>query len=233
MANSKIYCLSDPHFPYHHKDTFAFHRAVKKKYRPDRIICLGDELDNHKGSFHEHDPDLPSWEDELANGIECIRELESIFPKMDVMESNHGSLWFRKAKAHGLPRRLLKSYEEVMGTKNWTWHFDLTIKMSNGKLCYFHHSKSADILKASQSLGMCVVFGHHHNKFDIRYWGCSRGLYWGMQLSCMADKDSLAQSYGRNNLHRPIVGNGMIINGQPKLLPMVLNKRGRWDGEVH
>ena len=231
--NAVVYCLSDPHFPYHHIDSFDFHRAVKKKYRPDRIICLGDELDNHKGSYHEHIPDLPSWEDELQKGIDCIRELESIFPKMDVMESNHGSLWFRKASTAGLPRRLLKSYEDVMGTKDWKWHFDLTIKLSNGQPCYFHHSKSADILKASQALGMCAVFGHHHNKFDIRYWGSSLGLFWGMQLSCMADKDSLAQSYGRNNLMRPIVGNGIIINGQPKLLPMVLNKRGRWDREVH
>ena len=233
MANAAIYCLSDPHFPYHHVDSFAFHKAVKKKYRPDKIICLGDELDNHKGSFHEHIPDLPSWEDELQKGIDCIHELEAIFPKMDVLESNHGSLWFRKASAAGLPRRLLRSYEEVLGTKQWKWHFDLIVKMSNGQPVYFHHSKSVNCLKTSQSMGMCAVQGHHHNLFSIQYWATPLGLYWALQLSCMADKDSLAQSYGKNNLQRPIVGNGIILNGQPKLLPMVLNRKGRWDGRVH
>jgi len=49
----------------------------------------------------------------------------------------------------------------------------------------------------------------------------------------MADKDSLAQNYGKNNLLRPMVGNGIIIDGQPHLLPMVLKKGGRWDGKVH
>jgi len=233
MANSAIYCISDPHFPYHHPQTFDFHKAVKRKYKPDRVICLGDELDNHKGSFHTHDPDLPSWEDELENGIACIKTLESIFPKMDVLESNHGSLWFRQAKAVGLPRRLLKSYEEVLGTKQWKWHFDLTVRMSNGKDVYFHHAKSVNCLLASKAVGMCAVQGHHHQLFSIQYWCNGRGLYWGMQLPCMADKDSLAQAYGKNNLHRPIVGCGIILNGQPKLLPMVLNKRGKWDGEVH
>lgn len=228
-----MYCLSDPHFPYHHVDTFAFHKAAKKKYRPDRVICLGDERDNHKGSFHEHDPNLPSWADELDRGTECLHELASIFPKIDFLESNHGSLWFRKANAAGLPKNLMKSYEEVCGVKGFKWHFDMTITLSNGEKCYFHHSKSADILRASQALGKSCVFGHHHQKFDIRYWGTSEGLFWGMQLSCMADKDSLAQAYGRNNLQRPIVGNGMIIEGQPRLLPMVLNKRGRWDKKMH
>ena len=233
MANSRIYCISDPHYPYHHIDSFDFHRAVKRKYKPDRIICMGDELDNHKGSFHTHDPDLPSWEDELEKGIACINELESIFPKMDVLESNHGSLWFRQAKAQGLPRRLLKSYEDVLGTKQWKWHFDLTIRMSNGKYVYFHHSKSVNCLLTSKGMGMCAVQGHHHNLFSIQYWGNALGLYWAMQLSCMADKDSLAANYGKNNLLRPIVGGGMIIDGQPKLLPMVLNKKAKWDGVVH
>lgn len=233
MANSRIYCLSDPHFPFHHRDTFDFHEAVAEKYKPDRIICLGDERDNHKGSYHEHEPELPSWEDELDLGNECLHRLAGIFPKIDFMESNHGSLWFRKAKTIGLPRKLMKSYEEVTGVKGFKWHFDLTVRMSDNNFVNFHHARSADILRASQQMGMSLVQGHHHNKFDIRYWSTSRGLFWGMQLPCMADKDSLAQSYGRNNLNRPMVGNGMILHGQPQLLPMVLKKGGRWNGKVH
>jgi len=31
---------------------------------------------------------------------------------------------------------------------------------------------------------------------------------------------------------RPIIGCGVILNGLPKLLPMVLNKGGRWNREL-
>jgi hypothetical protein len=31
---------------------------------------------------------------------------------------------------------------------------------------------------------------------------------------------------------RPIIGCAVIINGLPKLIPMVLNKSGRWIGKI-
>jgi hypothetical protein len=233
LANERIYCISDPHFPYHHPQSFDFHEAVKQKYNPDRIICLGDELDHHRGSFHIPEPELPSWEDELVKGLSCIKSLEQIFPRMDLLESNHGSLWFRQAKAAGLPRRLLKTYEQVLETKRWKWHFDLTIRMPDRKYVYFHHARSVNCLLTSKNMGMSAVQGHHHHLFSIQYWGNELALNWAMQLPCMADKDSLAQSYGKNNLQRPIVGCGIILHGQPRLLPMVLDKRGIWDGRIH
>lgn len=31
------------HIPYHHPDTIKFLKAVKKKYKPTRVVNLGDE----------------------------------------------------------------------------------------------------------------------------------------------------------------------------------------------
>ena len=233
MPNQRILVISDTHAPYSHPDALKFLRAIKKEYDPDKVIHIGDEIDSHAMSYHDSDPNLFSAGEELKRAREVIWEIEDLYPKVDVIESNHGSLWYRKAKTHGIPREAIRTYEEILKTKHWKWHFDLTIRMSNGKYCYFHHAKSVNCLLTSKAMGMCAVQGHHHQLFSIQYWGNELGLYWGMQLSCMADKDSLAQAYGKNNLHRPIVGDGIIINGQPKLLPMVLDKRGKWDGEVH
>jgi hypothetical protein len=37
---------------------------------------------------------------------------------------------------------------------------------------------------------------------------------------------------GKNTLKRPIIGCGAILDSQPKLLPMILEKGGRWNGET-
>ena len=44
------------------------------------------------------------------------------------------------------------------------------------------------------------------------------------------DDESLAFSYNKINPKRPLIGCGIILDGQPKLLPMVLEVGGRWNG---
>ena len=43
--NSRILLISDMHIPYHHPDLLAFLQHLKDKYKPTRVICLGDEVD--------------------------------------------------------------------------------------------------------------------------------------------------------------------------------------------
>ena len=90
---------------------------MKNKYlEPNSIILnLGDEIDGAKISFHDKDPDLPfSPCEELEKSIERIAELQEIFPKMDLCESNHGSLIYRRQKWAGLPRQVIKSYKQIL-----------------------------------------------------------------------------------------------------------------------
>jgi hypothetical protein len=53
-----------------------------------------------------------------------------------------------------------------------------------------------------------------------------------MRVGCMIDDESLAFEYNKTTLQRPVIGCGIIINGQPSLIPMVLNKKGRWIGRL-
>lgn len=233
MANKSVLIISDTHFPYEHPDTIGFLRALKKKYKPDRVVHIGDEIDGHAISFHPSDPDLASPGDELALAIEKLKDLYKLFPIVDVVESNHGSLVYRKGKFHGIPRAVFKSYRDVIDAPaGWRWHFDLTIKLSNGQQCYFCHGKSSQPGKLSQAMSMSTVQGHYHEQFSINYWANPNGLYWDMKVSCLVDDESLAFSYNNANMKRPIVGCGIILNGQPKLLPMVLDKKGRWIGKL-
>ena len=231
--NKCILIISDTHFPYHHQDTLPFLEAIRSEYKPDRIVHIGDEIDLHSVSYHDHDPDLLSPAEEFRQAIAYLKNLYSVFPRVDVIESNHGSLVYRKGKSSGLPRRVFKDYNEILeAPKGWRWHFDLTITASDGQPIYFCHGKTATHGGLSKSLGMKCVQGHYHEKFEIIYWANSLGLYWDMRVGCLVDDNSLAFAYNNTNLKRPIIGCGVIIEGQPKLIPMILNKRGRWIGKL-
>lgn len=227
--NQRILLVSDMHLPYGHQDTLPFLAYLKAKYKPTRVICLGDELDKHSLSFHSHDPDLASPSDELARALPMIKQLKKMFTKMDILESNHGSLAYRRAKANGIPRGYLKSYNDVLGVdSDWVWHYEMTITLPNGNKVYLHHGKAADIKKLSTSLGMCAVSGHYHQTFKVDYWANSLGLYWGMNVGCLIDDKSLAFAYNNCNLHRPLIGTGLIIDSQPVLFPLLMDESGSW-----
>ncbi len=229
VDNSRILVISDLHVPYHHPDSFAFLAAVAEKYKPTRIVCIGDEVDHHAMSFHDSDPDLLSAGEELRSSIKALKPLYKLFPNVDLIDSNHGSMAFRKGKHFGIPRKYLRDYGDVLESPTgWNWHGDLTLTLSNGSTVYFHHGLSADVMKVVNQRGTCVVQGHYHLKFCIGYSGNPESLLWGMNVGCSIDTHSMAFAYDKTNLGRPVIGHGIIIDGQPKLLPMILHKGGRW-----
>jgi len=229
--NSRILFISDLHIPFHHQDSFAFLLHLKQKYNPTRVICLGDELDQHSLSYHEKDPDLYSPGHELKVSLPFIQELEEIFPKMDILESNHGSLVWRKAKTNGIPKHYIKSYQDVLGVgSGWKWHFDMTLTLPDGTQCYVHHGKAADVLKLSQLMGMSAVQGHYHCDLGAKYWANPTGLYFGLQCGCLIDRDSYAYAYSNVNVKKQLIGTGLIIDSLPIVEPMVLLPSGCWKG---
>jgi hypothetical protein len=231
--NSCILCISDLHAPFNHPDAINFVKAVADKYQPTRVIVGGDEVDHHAMSFHDSDPDLPAAGDELLLAINKLRPLYDIFPVVDVLESNHGSMSYRKGKYHGIPRKYLRDYGDVLDApKGWTWHIDMTITLPTGVKCYLHHGLVKDIDKLVKMRGMCAVQFHYHEDAQIIYISNPENLLWGLQCGCLIDKRAMAFAYNKTNLKRPILSLGVIKDGYPLLIPMVLNKNGRWIGRL-
>ena len=233
QSNKSILVISDMHIPYNHPDLIPFLRAVKKKYDPTRIVCVGDEVDKHAMSFHDSDPDLMSAGDELQESIKSLKKIYKIFPVMDLVDSNHGSMVYRKGKAHGIPRKYLRDYGEVLeAPKTWKWHNTLTLTLPNKQKLFVCHGQSKNGLKLASTMGMCTVQGHYHTEFNIQYGSSPAQLYWSMQVGCLIDDKSLAFHYNKVTPSRPIIGLGIIVDSQPRLIPMVLNKGGRWNGKI-
>lgn len=230
--NKRVLVISDLHIPYHHEDAFRFLKAVRDFYEPTRTINVGDEADYHDISFHGSDPDLMSAGDELIATQKYCKKLQKIFPEMDLVHSNHGSLAYRRAMAEGLPRHFFKEYNEILEVHDgWNWHAELRFKSGNHEIIV-RHQFSANVLKAAQELGMSCVQGHYHSKFEIAYTSSPIALNWGMTVGCLIDSDALAFAYNKLQLKRPIIGVGFIEEGIPSLIPMLLNKNGRWVGKL-
>lgn len=230
--NRSLLVISDLHIPYHHPDSFKFLNALNTKYKPDRIICIGDEVDNHALSFHDTDPNLLSAGDELLLSIEYLKKLSTIFPKMDIIDSNHGSMVFRKTIHHGIPLKLIKSIGDILEAPDtWKWHNYLIVNCADKKVLFQHQIKK-NIHTEIGSRGMNIVQGHYHESLDIKYVNNSQQLLWSMSVGCLLDDNSMAFQYNKINPNRPVLGTGVIIEGWPRIIPMVLNKNGNWIGKI-
>lgn len=230
-----ILVIPDQHAPYHHPDAIDFLIEVAAAFRPELVVNLGDELDYHAMSFHDSDPNLDSAGVELEKGKAWLAKLAAVFPAQIVCDSNHGSMHYRKAKAHGLPVQLLRTYREIVfpkgGGDNWHWAESWRVKTKAGDVLFKHQSSGTILVDAAHNQANLMA-GHNHGNFSIEYSASSAFLYWGCYSGCLIDKDSYAFAYGKHSLRKPVIGCTVILNGCPMLIPMRLNKQGRWVGSL-
>jgi hypothetical protein len=233
MRNERILVIGDTHFPAHHRDTFAFLAALKKEFNPTRVVHIGDEADWHALSYHEKHVELPSAGDEMGAARRLLKRLEEMFPVMDLIESNHGSLPFRKAKTAGIPRATMRSYQEMWKTPKWAWHFKLDLRLPNSEWVQFYHGEAGTAYTRMQRTGTNTVHGHRHTEqyvMSARLPG--NRLVWSAQTGCLADFNHLALSYGKTNVQASNLGSLVIIDSVPRNMFMTLKKSGRWTGRL-
>lgn len=236
MKYNKIYksilVIGDFHAPFNHVDAVDFLAALNKKYKFDKVINIGDETDFHAMSYHDSDPDLPSAGYELELAIEELKPLYKLFPNVDLVDSNHGSMVLRKALTNGFPKKVLKEIREVLDAPTgWNWYTDITLNTPLGKV-YFCHGKSGTPGRLASQYGMSCVQGHFHEKAQVTYISTPDKLMFDAHTGCLVNDKSLAMNYNKVNPRRPIISSLVILNGIPQIIPMVLNKKGRWVGKL-
>lgn len=224
--------ISDMHVPYHHPDSIKFLDAIKKAYKPDLVVSVGDLADFHNISFHKSDPKLPNANDELLALQKGAAQLEKIFPSLYITLGNHDQLPSRRLFDQGIPNSFLKPYNDLYGVgKGWKFVDELIIK-DGEEILYVVHGITKDGRKLAAQRGVHVVQGHYHTECRIDYISNPRNLLWSMQVGCLIDKQALAFAYDKPNLNRPILSIGLVKQGQPLLMPMKLNSKSRWVGKL-
>lgn len=193
---------------------------------------MGDEVDQHTLGRWAHDPNGRSGGDELHEAIHSLRPWFKKYPRTYVCESNHTYRVYKKAFDHGIPSEFLRSIGEVYGAPDgWKWKdrwiFD-NILFEHGEFV----SGQTAALKAAMDNRMSTVIGHQHSFGGVIHSGAISGIIWGMNTGCLIDVDQYAFSYGKKLRRKPTLGTGIILNGIPLFIPMVLNQKGRWIGRL-
>lgn len=230
----KVLVISDIQAPFHHEDALAFLKAVKKKYKPNHIVNIGDLTDSYCLSAWGTDPDAISANEEIQRMQAFVKDLVKIFPKADILTSNHDLRLERAAVRAGIPRHFIKDYHEWMGLpKTWKFHDELEID----GILYSHGDEGGAggmnaSMKRAMHYGKSCVAGHLHTQANITYFANREQLIFGMQVGCLIDRKALAFAYAKKSLKKPVLAVGFIDNGVPLLIPMLLNDKGRWVGKL-
>ncbi len=224
--------ISDTHFPYQHRDTFAFLKAIKKKYNIQIAKHVGDVCDNHSSSFHDLEYGCLSAKEEYLEARKCCQKLAEIFPKLTISIGNHCKMTPRKAKASGIPEDHLKSYNEIYGV-NWNWVDHDWFKINQYDNCMMVHAMSVNTLTNAKTHSHCSVQGHHHGTCGIQYFADKQHLRWSMSTGCLIDPDSPAFNYSKGNTNnRPIIACGGLVDDSPVIFKMQLKADGRWNKKL-
>jgi hypothetical protein len=234
VNKSVVLAIPDIHFGQdsHHPDVFRFLSAIKAKYQPTTIICLGDEIEAANLGDWDKDPDGLSPGAELQESIKQLKKLYKIFPTVKVCTSNHTSRIYRRAFKAGMPKKLIKSYTEILEAPvGWQWADSWVVD----GVIYEHgegFSGQAGALKAAMANMQSTVIGHLHSYAGIQYYANSKHLVFGFNVGCLINRHSPVFNYAKNVKSKPIIGAGIITAGVPLFVPMRMNRRGRWTGKL-
>jgi hypothetical protein len=224
--------IPDPHFPAHHPDIFPFLLHIKKTYKPDTVVALGDLADQHAASRHPRDPDWYSIGHELDKVIETVQPLYEMFPDVLACIGNHDTRIHDRAFESGtMPKRLLPSFSRVYKSpKGWKWAdshevYGVIYEHGTGMSGEMGHKKAA--MQNMQS----TVIGHLHSSPGIAWYFNKKHAVFGMNAGCLIDVKSPAMAYGKHYKAKPGIGCGIVAYGVPSFVPMLLDRHGRWIGK--
>lgn len=219
-----VFIVGDLHLPFSKIGYLEFCRAQQEKYNCGSVIFIGDILDNHSVSYHEHDPEGKSIGDEYRLALAQAKQWYKVFPRAKVCIGNHDALPFRKAFTNGLPSTWLKSYQEILESpKDWEWDFTHQIE----GVIYIHGtglSGDQAAVNAARENRQSTVIGHLHTISNIKFMASYKDLIFGMTVGCGIDFESYAFAYGKQQTRKPVISCGIVLQGtQPILIPMNLD----------
>jgi hypothetical protein len=229
-VNSVVLAIPDLHCPFEHPDALAFLIAVRDKIKPDKIVCLGDEIDAHAYSRWPKDPDGMGAGQELKAAIEALIPFYVAFPNVQVCVSNHTIRPKKMMRDIGLPAAFWPKYETMLNAPDgWSWHEHIVID----DVLYIHGDQGKGGMngwtKNSEVYHKSTVVGHWHSKAGVYY----DSAMFNVNAGCLINQKAYAFDYAKNSHKKPNLGCAIISHGRKAaFLPMLTDAEGRWIGEL-
>lgn len=204
---SRVLVIGDTHHPFCIEGYLEFCIETYKTFNCNRVVHIGDVIDNHYSSYHETDPDGFGGGEELERAIEANKPWYKAFPEAEVLLGNHDVLIARQAKTNNIPAKWIKSYSEVLECPNWEFKEELVID----DVLYTHGIGSKAHMKAQKNM-LSTVQGHHHTECYTHWYVGKKQKVFGMQVGCGIDIKSYAMAYAKW-FPKPAIGCGVVIGG--------------------
>ena len=193
QQSRNILVIGDLHEPFCLDGYLEFCIEQYEKWNCNQVIFIGDVIDAHGFSYHEHDPDGLSAGNELKLAIKKIRKWYNTFPEADVCIGNHDRMASRKSMTGGIPKAWIKGYNEVLGTPKWNW----VESVIYDEVLYEHGEGGQALTKAKNNM-LSSVCGHTHTSCYTQWLVGKKFRVFATQVGCGVDAKSYAAAYAKN-----------------------------------
>lgn len=222
---SRVLAVGDLHAPFDHPNYLRFLKEVRREYRTNDTIFIGDVLDQYALSRFGRDPDSRGSQSEWEKAREHIKKYHSEFPNSKWVLGNHDLRGLKRVTEGNVPEAWLKDITEIYGVPSWETSYKFVIDGVD-----YVHGEGAGGLSGWQNfplkLSNSVVFGHYHSIFGTRYHRSPNGQLFAAATGCGVDEEAYAFRYAKFTPQRPVIGCQVIIDGI-QALPILMDMNER------
>jgi predicted phosphodiesterase len=225
-GGTRVGIIGDTHLPYELDGYLDFCQETFDKWGVNRVIHVGDFVDNHSLSFHDSEPMLHNVTGEYESALERAQDWYEAFPEATLIMGNHDRIPARQLRKLGMePSIYMRPIEELLGMP---WDVVDQIEIDN---VLYHHGETAGGIngfrKDCEQRMRCTVSGHNHSNAGISATATDEQLVWGMAVGCGVNQKHMAFAYGKNFAKKPIIACGVVIDGEPHIELMDLGSKVR------
>ena len=206
QRQTRVLVVGDLHCPFDLDGYLDFCKDMYARHNCNRVVFIGDIIDNHYSSYHESDPDGYGGGKELERAIKRVKKWYTAFPVADVLIGNHDRIIMRKAFSSAIPKAWVKSYNEVLGT---SWNWQERIEIDGVQFC---HGEGGTARTKAKNDMQSTVQGHIHTQCYTEWMVGRNFRIFGMQVGCGVNHESYAAAYARH-YKKQAIGCGVVING--------------------
>ena len=202
----RILVIGDLHEPFCLDGYLKFCKETYLKYNCNKVIFIGDVIDNHYSSYHESSADGLGGKYELEQAVKKLSKWYKAFPVADVTLGNHDRIIIRKAQSSNIPSQWIKEYKEVLKTPKWNYVTDVFYN----DVRFVHGDKSGKPRMATKRDMVSTVSGHYHTDMYVDWmFGKTRAIF-GMAVGCGIDSSSYAMGYMQGG-KKEAIGCGIVV----------------------
>lgn len=215
--------LGDTHLPWINWQAIEHAADHARSYKPDCIVQVGDLIDGYNWSMYKKAIDSPNAAAEWDQTELAVNNLRNKFKKdiqWHILEGNHCRRYMMRATEVNIPRKLIRSLDEIFPYDNFKWHVEPRPLVLDG-VSFIHGDEMAgNAWQKAQRMGQNLCQGHDHLGY-LQYIQTFKHRIFGMSVGTLMDTESIVGRYAAKNCMRSWIGHATITDGVPQLHPFL------------